>query len=240
MRYKIIFSYNGKGYFGYQEQVNKLTIAKVLNDTLTDILGEPVKVTPSGRTDTDVSAIAQVGHFDFDGVLPANFVGYVNSKLPASIKLASCEKAPNFHARYDAKIKTYEYKFYVSFEPNAYFDTFAYHVKKCNVDKMVECLKYLVGTHDFSTFQASGSAVKDKVRTIYDAKIVADGNLYTFSITGNGFLYNMVRIIVGTLINVGTKNLPDNYMQMVIESKNRKEAGPTVPAYPLVLKSVEY
>lgn len=240
MRYKIVFSYDGSQYCGMQIQKDKLTIAKVLNDNLSKVLSSQIEVTASGRTDSGVSAIEQVGHFDFDGDLPKNFVGYINSVLPASIRVHSVQAAPNFHARYDAKEKTYLYKFYVSKNANAYYDKFALHVPVCDIDRIKASLKYLIGTHDFTSFCASGTGVKDMVRTIISANIYNEGDLYTFTITGNGFLYNMVRIIVGTLIEIGSKGLEPEHMQNVIAGKNRKLAGPTKPAYPLILRSVSY
>ncbi|MBR4745266.1 MAG: tRNA pseudouridine(38-40) synthase TruA [Clostridia bacterium] len=240
MRYKIVFSYDGSQYCGMQIQKDKLTIAKVLNDNLSNILCVPIEVVASGRTDSGVSAIEQVGHFDYDGDLPKNFVGYINSVLPASIRVHSVAVAPNFHARYDAKEKTYIYKFYVSKNANAFYDKFALQVPKCDIDKVKKSLKYLIGTHDFTSFCASGTGVKDMVRTITSASIDGDGEVYTFTIAGNGFLYNMVRIIVGTLIEIGSKGLAPGHMKNVIDGKNRKLAGPTKPAYPLVLKSVSY
>ena len=240
MRYKIIFSYYGRGYEGFQVQKEKPTIALYINKALSQVLKCDTQVTASGRTDSDVSAIAQVGHFDYDCELPRNFVGYINSLLPSTIRVASVEQAPNFHARYDAKLKTYEYKFYVSELVNAYYDTFALHVKNCDIDKVKKCAKMLQGTHDFGAFQATGSSVKDRVRTVTNASIDVDGDLCTFSITANGFLYNMVRIIMGTLIMMGSSDKPAQHMQHIIDAKDRKLAGKTVPAYPLVLKSVEY
>ena len=240
MRYKLVFSYDGAPYEGYQIQKDKLTVAKVLNEAISKVLKVEINVTASGRTDSGVSAIAQVGHFDYDGDLPRNFVGHVNHELPSTIKICCVEAKPDFHARYDAKSKTYSYKFYVSDVANAYYDKFAYHVYNCDVKKMEDATKYLIGTHDFSSFCATGTAVKDKVRTITSATIIGDGNLYTFKITGNGFLYNMVRIIVGTLVQIGTTDLPAMHMRYIINTRDRKNAGPTLPASPLVLESVDY
>lgn len=241
MRYKIIFSYNGKGYCGWQMQKNKPTIQAELNEVLSQVLNMSINVTASGRTDTDVSAIEQVGHFDFDGIMPKNVVGYVNSLLTSNISVSSITEQNGFHARYDAKEKTYSYKFYIAPVKNAVFDQFAYHVKgNVNVENMLASIKYLVGEHDFSAFCATNTQVVDKVRTIYNSELRRDGNLFTFTITGNGFLYNMVRIIVGTIIMIGLKGESPSIMKKIILSKDRTKAGKTVPAYPLVLRNVKY
>ena len=241
MRYKLILSYDGVGYNGWQVQNNKTTIQGEVNRVLSQVLKCDIFVTASGRTDTDVSAIAQVAHFEYEGNLPKNIVGHCNNLLPESIRITQIVECADFHARFDAKRKTYMYKFYVSKTPNAYYDKFAYHVKyDCDFDLMQSSVKYLLGTHDFSSFCASNTQVVDKVRTIYDANLTCEGDLITFTITGNGFLYNMVRIIVGTLIQIGTKKLPADTMAKIIGFKDRKMAGPTVPARALTLVSVNY
>ncbi len=240
MRYKIILSYNGRGYNGWQIQKDKNTIQAKVNEVISAVLRAPINVTASGRTDSDVSAIRQVAHFDYDGKLPTNFMGHCNSLLGDQISVLDVCVAPNFHARFDAKRKTYKYCFYDGRTRNAYFDTFAYFTKSVlNYKVMSQSIKYLTGTYNFTSFCASNTSVKDKVRTIYDCTLDYANGLYTLTITGNGFLYNMVRIIVGTLIMIGRGESPSD-MADIIKSCDRKRAGKTVPAFPLVLVDVDY
>ena len=233
-------SYNGKNYCGWQKQNNKKTIEGVIEEVMTSILGEEIDIVGSGRTDSTVSAICQVAHFDIAGVIPRGLMGHINSKLPNDIRINSIELAKDsFHARYNAKLKTYKYYFYVG-EANAYYDIFAYNVKYVlNDSAMQKSIKSLLGEHNFTSFCSADTDVKDKVRKITSAKLEKKGNLYEFTVTGNGFLYNMVRIIVGTLIDIGRGKITMS-MGDIIDSCDRTNAGITVSPKGLVLFSVEY
>jgi len=205
------------------------------------ILGQPIDIVASGRTDTDVSAICQVAHFDAENVIPKGLAGHINSMLSSGIRVLSIDLAKDtFHARYNAKVKTYKYYFYTGKINNPYYDTYAQHVKYIlDFGAMQNAIKSLHGEHNFNSFCSVDTDVKNRVRTIYNAQLSKNGELYEFSITGNGFLYNMVRIIVGTLIDIGRGKIT---MQMseIIRKEERKFAGVTVPAKGLVLYNVEY
>ena len=233
--------YNGRGYCGWQKQVNKKTIQGVLEDTMKKILNMDVEVVGSGRTDTDVSAICQVAHFDVDRVIPRGLAGHINSLLPNDIRVLDIELAKDsFHARFNAKLKTYKYYFYTGKVNNPYYDMFAHHVKyQLDYSTMQKSIKCLIGEHDFTSFCSVDTDVKSKVRTIKNVELVKNGELYELSITGNGFLYNMVRIIVGTLIDIGRRKITMG-IDEIINKKERRFAGVTAPAKGLVLYNVEY
>ena len=242
MKYIVEISYVASPKFcGWQIQKNKPTYQQACEDVFAKVLGEKISLVASGRTDSGVSALKQVAHFETSTNVPSSFVGHVNSLLPEEIKVLSIRKTDgSFHARFDAKDKTYKYYFYTSKNTVPYYDRFALHVRtNLDYDLMKKQLKHLLGEHDFSSFCASGSEVKDFVRTIYKAKLNKVGDLYEFTICGNGFLYNMVRIIVGTLIDIGGGKITSN-MGEIIKSKNRANAGKTVGPEGLVLFDVTY
>jgi tRNA pseudouridine38-40 synthase len=234
-------SYNGKGYCGWQKQINKKTIQGTIELALKNILNQDVEIFASGRTDTDVSAICQMAHFDVDGVIPKGLVGHLNSILPDSIRINDISLAKDgFHARYNAKLKTYRYYFYVGKFANSYYENFAYHVKyQLDDSAMQKSIKCLIGEHNFTSFCSVDTDVQNKVRTIKSAKLIKDKDLYVFEITGEGFLYNMVRIIVGTLVDIGRGKIKDDIKDIILK-ENRTFAGVTMPAKGLVLYNVEY
>lgn len=241
--YKIIVEYNGKNYSGWQQQENKHTIQGELERAIKEVTGETVQVVGSGRTDAGVSAYRQVANFilskDF-GV--SKICLALNAHLPEDISVKEAQEVDlSFSARFSAKKKTYHYYFYLSKTRQPIFDGFALQVKKADIQKMQQACEYLIGEHDYESFVARNSGKTNFIRQIFDAKIenVAD-NLYRFSITGNGFLYNMVRIIVGTLIMIGEGKKAPEDMKQIIDAKDRTVAGKTVPAVGLVLFDVEY
>lgn len=243
MRYILKISYNGKNYSGFQIQKDKDTIQGNLERVLGTVCKEDIKVVASGRTDAGVSAICQVCHFDVNTpILTHKVLSYANVLLPKDIRILEIEKIDeDFHARYSAKRKTYEYYFYIGME-NAYYDDNAMYVaRELNIEDMCKGAKFIVGEKDFSTFCASNTDIKDKVRTIYKCDIEkVNDNLYKLIICGNGFLYNMVRIIMGTLISIGLGKIKLDELPAIIEAKDRKYAGKTMPSKGLVLKNVEY
>lgn len=243
MRYILKISYNGKNYSGFQIQKDKDTIQGNLERVLGTVCKEDIKVVASGRTDAGVSAICQVCHFDVNApILTHKVLSYANVLLPKDIRILEIEKIDeDFHARYSAKRKTYEYYFYIGME-NAYYDDNAMYVaRELNIEDMCKGAKFIVGEKDFSTFCASNTDIKDKVRTIYKCDIEkVNDNLYKLIICGNGFLYNMVRIIMGTLISIGLGKIKLDELPAIIEAKDRKYAGKTMPSKGLVLKNVEY
>lgn len=240
-RYILKISYDGGNYSGYQIQKDKDTIQKHLEDVLSEVCKENISIVASGRTDAGVSAICQVCHFDTEKeIVEHKVLSYANALLPKDIRILDISKTNvSFHARFGAKQKTYEYYFYIGME-NAVYDKFAVHVAKdLDIDSMILSCKEFEGEHDFSSFCASNTDIKDKVRKIYKCEIInVDNGLYRMEITGNGFLYNMVRIIMGTIINVGLGKL--NYIDImsIMNAKDRNLAGKTMPARGLVLKNV--
>lgn len=242
-RYKVLISYDGGNYSGFQVQPDKVTIQGVIEEALCKAIGYVVSIVPSGRTDAGVSAIEQVAHFDAEEINSRRTMGFVNSLLPSDIRILDIsETTPDFHARFGAKQKTYEYMFYIGQGEIPIYDKFATHIGyNINIENMKKACKYFVGTYDFSAFCASNTSVVDKTRTIYDMHIdsIFEG-LYRLSITGNGFLYNMVRIIMGTLLSVGMDKIHLEDVSKVISSRDRSQAGKTMPAKGLYLKKVVY
>lgn len=254
MRYRATVSYFGKNYVGWQRQLNGLSVQEVLENALTKTFGIPTSCTASGRTDAGVHALGQVIHFDADTSIPTDKIPYaVNTSLPDDVSMLYCEETyPEFNARFSAKRKTYRYSIYTS--PHrlpVIGETHSHVISPLDADKMKECAKILVGEHDFKCFEASGSVVKSTVRTIYSLDvevkdIAVAGKLafrpqeITITVCGNGFLYNMVRIIAGTLTYVGMGKLTADDVKLALESKDRTKAGKTLPPEGLCLLSVEY
>lgn len=243
MRYKLTISYDGSNYFGFQVQPNKDTIQARLEGAMEQVYGEHIDIVASGRTDAGVSALSQVCHFDTDKEVDTRRnVGYLNSLLPKDIRVLAIEEASEtFHARKGAKKKTYVYYFYAGREIPIYEKMATNIGRELDIEAMKKAGEYLVGTHDFSAFCASNTGVVDKVRTVYSLEILpAQENLYKMEITGSGFLYNMVRIIMGTLVSVGMGKLTPSDMPKIISGLDRSKAGKTMPAKGLCLKKVMY
>lgn len=243
MRYKVIISYDGGSYSGFQVQPNAHTIQSEIEKTLAQVLGVPITIVASGRTDAGVSAIEQVCHFDVDNPLDTRrAIGYANSLLPRDIRIHQIEEVfSDFHARYSAVAKTYLYYFYCGTAEIPVLDKVAtFEQGSLDIDSMNSACQYFMGEHDFSAFCASGSQVESKVRTITDIRIDKIDNLYRLEITGNGFLYNMVRIIMGTLFDVGRGKISPDSITDIINSGDRARAGKTASAKGLYLKKVLY
>ena len=243
-RIKIVIQYDGKKFSGFQVQPEKRTIQGEIEKVLNFLFKMPIKIYAAGRTDAKVSAEAQVAHFDIDkDINEKSLLSSMNALLPDDIAILEVEKVTDsFDARFSVKKKTYWYKFYVSkFELPLFKDTALRINDYADVKLMNDACKYLVGEHDFESFVARKSGKTDFVRTIYDAKIISIGDgLYALEICGNGFLYNMVRIIFGTLLMVGYKKIKPEEIKNIIESKSRTKAGKTMPAEALLMKKVEY
>lgn len=257
MRYRAVISYYGANYVGWQRQLNGLSVQEVLEKALEKTFGAPTSATASGRTDAGVHALGQVVHFDADTSIPTDKIPFaVNTHLPDDVSMLSCEIAPeNFNARFSAKRKTYCYKIYVSKHRLPVLELDHEHITyPLDLDKIEQAAKIIEGTHDFKCFEASGSVVKNTVRTVYsvdvatrhfdNATIRADGKFFdgelSISVTGNGFLYNMVRIIAGTLVYVGIGKLTPQDVSRILETGDRKAAGKTLGAKGLTLMSVQY
>ncbi len=243
-RVKLTLEYDGTNFCGYQVQPNKRTVQSELEGALRKIYNQDVLTFSSGRTDAGVHALGAVVHFDEPKIIKnRNFADSINSYLPDDLKVVKAEEVDNsFDARFDAKSKTYIYKFYLSRCERPLYKNRALRVnEEVDVEKMKQALKYLLGEHDFSSFVARKSGKTNFVRTIYSAEIKEVSNKeFEFQISGNGFLYNMVRIIMGTLIKVGEQKIKPEDMKTIIENKNRQTAGNTMPAHALYLVNVEY
>lgn len=239
----LVLAYDGTDFYGYQVQNDDRTVQKVLEDAICKLTGEKVKSVASGRTDSGVHAEGQVVHFDTNSTIPeSKFKDALNSLLDSDVRvLKSKEVKPNFHARYDAKSKVYKYVIYNGKVENPLTNRYAtFYPYKIDFDKINDAIKEIVGTHDFKCFLASGSQVKNTIRTIEYIKVAKKGKLITFTIKGNGFLYNMVRIIVGTLLEISQGRLSTADLKNAIETKDRKLAGKTMPANGLRLYKVYY
>lgn len=235
-------SYLGTNYAGWQKQDNALGIQEVIENSLQEICGKSVEIFASGRTDAGVHALEQC----FSCKIPFSEINKLplalNSKLPKDIRILWAREVDgNFHARFSAHRKTYIYKLNVgTIESPFDTDTTAYVPYNLNFDKMVSASKLFIGEHNFQAFCSSGTSVPDFVRIIYNLTIKEENKSFVFEITGNGFLYNMVRIIVGTLVDVGRGKIEPEEINNILNSKNRQLAGKTMPAKGLFLKKVEY
>lgn len=208
------------------------------------LYGEEVILIASGRTDAGVHALNQVANFKIENEkLPIEkFAIALNSKLKNSIRIKSAEEVDErFHSRYSVHSKTYRYVINNSKFGSAIYREFEYNFPiKLNIQKMQEAVKYFIGEHDFKAFKASGTSSKSSIRTIYDAKVLEAGDRINIELTGNGFLYNMVRIISGTLVDVGIGKIEPSDIPNIIDSKDRKLAGKTLPPHGLFLVNVNY
>ncbi len=270
MRYRAVISYFGERYVGWQRQLNGLSVQEVLEKALEKTFGTPTGATASGRTDAGVHAEGQVVHFDAETSIPVDKIPFaVNTELPSDISMLSCEVVDDdFNARFSAKRKTYRYSLYLSKHPRPMLEpTHEHIVVPLDLTAMKEAAKVIEGEHDFKCFEASGSVVKSTVRTVYKIAIdfrpikaltvnksFAETDILTphfdeskafdctidISVTGNGFLYNMVRIIAGTLLYVGLHKLTVDDVAKIIETGDRKMAGKTLSAKGLCLVKVVY
>ena len=243
MRVFLKIEYDGTEYCGWQIQPNALTVQQKIEESITRLTGESVSVTGSGRTDSGVHALGQIAHFDTQSTIPAEkFSSALNQFLPSDVKVVeSWQVKGDLHARYSAKRKTYRYKLYLSKNARPLMDRYMARVDfNLDIGAMQTACEKFVGKHDFACFLASGSEVKDTVREIYFAKIDRQGEEITFTVCGNGFLYNMVRIMVGTLVKVGMGKLKAEEVGEILLSGDRKRAGITMPPQGLTLVSVEY
>ncbi len=237
-------TYEGTAFSGYQVQPGKRTVQGELERALTMIhRGEPIRVHASGRTDTGVHAKGQILHFDSSLSIPAlRWPKAVNSCLPADIRvMKAAHVSANFHARFDAQKKQYRYRVLATAEEDVFRRHTAYHVPyQIDLEAMQEAAQYLIGTYDFSSFCAANTDVQDKVRTLYELNIEREQDEIVFRLIGSGFLYNMVRIIVGTLLEVGAGKRDPAEMVSIRDAKDRLFAGKTAPGHGLFLWEVSY
>ena len=241
---KLTIEYDGKDFNGWQKQPNKLNIQGSIENAIKQITGEEVELNASGRTDAGVHALGQVANFKTNANLPIEkFAIAINTKLKKSIRIIKAEEAEeNFHSRLCCKKKTYRYVINNSEFLSAIYRNLETHVpQKLNINEMKKAIKYFEGEHDFKAFRASGTSGKTSVRTIYKAEIIEmPNNRIYIELTGNGFLYNMVRIISGTLIDVGLGKIKQSDIPNIIAEGKREKAGKTLPPNGLFLVNVEY
>ncbi|WP_173917932.1 tRNA pseudouridine(38-40) synthase TruA [Halobacillus sp. Marseille-Q1614] len=244
-RLKCRVEYDGTNYAGYQVQPNGNTVQAEIEKALASMhKGEKVKITASGRTDSGVHARGQVIHFDTPLQIPeSNWKRALNSMIPADIHIAEVEEAaPDFHARYDTTGKEYRYFVWNYREPDLFRRHFSHHEKRpLDIEAIDRACSLIEGEHDFTTFCSSRTDVKgSKVRTIHEATVEVHGSELVFIFKGSGFLYNMVRILVGTLLEVGRGERQPEEMLEMIEARNREAAGKTAPPHGLFLWKVDY
>lgn len=242
-RIKLVTAYDGTNYHGSQIQNNGETIEGVLKAELSSLLNEEINLIGASRTDAGVHARGNVYVFDTDSrIPPEKFTYALNARLPEDIRIQdSCEVPLEFHPRHQDTVKTYEYRILNRKLPLPEHRLYAHFTyEDLNVEKMNEACKFFLGEHDFASFCAAGSQVESTVREIYDLHVKKEGELLTISVTGNGFLYNMVRIIAGTLLKVGGGHMEPEEIERIIEGKDRSLAGPTAPAKGLTLVEIRY
>lgn len=240
---KLTIEYDGKGFNGWQKQPNKLNIQGEIERAIYNITKEEVDLIGSGRTDAGVHALGQVANFKTNSEISIEKLPLaINSQLKNSIVIKEAEEVDErFHSRYNAKHKTYRYIINNSKCGTAIYRNLEYSYPfKLDAEKMKQASKYFEGEHDFKAFKSSGTSSKNSVRTIYKAIVKQEGEKIIIELTGNGFLYNMVRIISGTLLDVGLGKIRPEEIPEIIESKDRQRAGKTLPAHGLYLVEVKY
>lgn len=242
-RVMLTVAYDGTNYCGWQVQPNGITIEGVLNQTLSELLKEEVTVVGASRTDAGVHALCNVAVFDTVSPIPAEKMSYaLNSFLPEDIRIVgSKEVAADFHPRHCASFKTYEYRIVNSEFINPVKRLYCHHTYlQCDVAAMQEAAKHLIGEHDFKSFCTVGAQVESTVRTITDLEVFRREDEIIIRVTGTGFLYNMVRIIAGTLLEVGYGRLCVDDIPSILQACDRQAAGPTAPAKGLCLVNYEF
>lgn len=242
-RVKLTVSYDGTNYSGWQTQNNGVAVQNVLNRHLCELLGEPIETIGASRTDAGVHALGNVAVFDTAHRMPADKISFaLNTRLPEDIRIQKSEEVPgDFHPRYHESVKTYEYRILNRKMPIPTLRHYSHHCYiPLDAEKMKEAAQYIVGEHDFKSFCGAGAQVKTTVRHVLSLDVLQEEDLITIRVTGKGFLYNMVRIIAGTLMDVGKGVYPPQKVQEIIAACDREAAGPTAPARGLTLIGIEY
>lgn len=242
-RVRLTIEYDGTNYSGWQRQENAPSVQAALERAVYLLTGETVVITGASRTDAGVHALSQVAHFDTRSGIPGDKFSFaMNTRLPRDIRVrASSDAEINFHARFDARGKHYRYLIHNAPHASALNrDRSAHAVYPLNDARMREEIADAVGTHDFKAFAASGSIVKNTVRTIWSASVARENETVQIDLSGDGFLYNMVRILAGTLLSVGGGRMEPGAIGRAIQSLDRLDLGPTAPACGLTLMEVFY
>lgn len=242
---RIVIEYDGTSYHGFQDQAREdyPTIQSVLEKAIERVLGERIRLTGAGRTDAGVHAIGQVANFKTSARIPIDKVPVaLNTRLPRDIVVRAADVVPPlFHARIWAKRKTYRYTWYTRQAPSPFWHRYAEHVPQgLNIELMEQAVRDYEGEHDFSAFKSANSSAKTSVRHIYKAEIKTEGPAVFFDVEGSGFLYNMVRIMAGTLLEIGLERRRPESIGEALLSGERTQAGQTAPAQGLALLVVTY
>lgn len=242
-RFKLVVAYDGTHYCGWQSQPNGVTVEGVLNQKLSELLKEDIQVIGASRTDSGVHALGNVAVFDSETTIPGEKLSYaLNQRLPKDIVVQhSCQVEDDFHPRHCDSRKTYEYQIYNAQFENPLYSRYSHFVFiPLRIEAMQKAAEIIKGEHDFKSFCSSRGQQLTTVRTVYDLDVTKEGSMVKICVSGSGFLYNMVRIIVGTLIKVGLGVYPPEYVQEILDAKDRTKAGPKVPAKGLKLIGIEY
>lgn len=242
-RVRLTVAYDGTNYHGWQIQNNGITIESELNRCLTDLLQENIQVIGASRTDAGVHALGNIAVFDTNARMPAEKISYaLNQRLPDDIRIQKSEEvAPDWHPRHCESRKTYEYRIYrgeFAMPVRRLYTHFCY--RSLDVEAMRRAAACLMGEHDFKSFCQTGAQVESTVRTIYALEVEEQGAELVLRVRGNGFLYNMVRIIAGTLMEIGEGKYPPEQMVQILAACDRQAAGPTAPAQGLTLIRYEF
>jgi len=242
-RIKLVISYDGTGYCGWQLQPGRMTVEAVLNKTLSELFGEEILVIGASRTDSGVHALGNVAVFDTTSrITPEKVCNALNQRLPDDIRIQSSKEVPiDFHPRRTVSRKTYQYRILnraIALPAERLYSNHIYY--KLDVTKMQEAAKYLVGEHDYKSFCSIKAQVTDTVRIIHSLEVTTHENFILITVTGNGFLYNMIRIITGTLIKVGYGAYPPEKIVDILAGRDRKLAGPTALPHGLTLIAIDF
>lgn len=240
---KLTIAYDGTNYHGFQRQKNCMTIQQTVEDKLAKLFGHQLKITGAGRTDAGVHAYGQVVSFSTTGTIPAERIPLAaRSILPDDIVvLSGQEMQPDFNARFSAQGKIYIYRVYQNKLPDPFYRNYTWHIPKLlNVQAINNAAQLIVGTHDFSAFRAACGDAKNPVRTIFEASCHTEGQMLEFRFWGNGFLYHMVRNLVGTLVDVGLEKINQAEFAAILAGRDRRQAGVTAPPQGLYLQQVFY
>lgn len=245
-KYKLTISYDGTNFGGWQIQPNSTCIQALIQDALTTILRAPIRITGAGRTDAGVHALAQVAHFSYLGDINLNkTLVSLNALLPTEIRIHNIEEVPmDFHARYSATHKVYHYHFHLDRSMHPFRRLYSAHIlHPVDLDLLKEAATYFLGTHDFTSFANeanTGSAAKNAIRTLHRLDVHEEDGVFRLEFEGDGFLYKMVRNIVGTLLDISRGKIPLSELPAIFEAKDRRKGGKTAPPQGLFLMQVHY
>lgn len=244
MKILLTIAYDGTNYFGWQMQDNFVTVQEEIEKALSKLFNKAIEIRGASRTDRGVHALGQRGTFSVDTTIPMpNLPHALNNMLPRDIRIHKAQVvSQDFHPQYNAKNKTYRYKIYNAQFLDPVQNNYVWHIRsQLDLDKMQRAAQFIPGEHDFAAFCATGSSAKTTVRTVYDISVKKDfDNIISIEINGNGFLYNMVRIIAGTLVYIGNGKLTVADMPVIIQSKDRTLGGITAPPQGLTLVEIKY